>query len=80
MSAKSGKTMARKTTKKLTDATSRLDEEPYSSMLSRMRDKARRALESYGDPKVSLEELREATASMKVSLSEKVLSERQAGW
>ena len=72
--------MAKKTAKNQTRVVSRLDEEPYASMLSRTRDKAFRALEHHGEPKISLEQLKDATASLRLSLSEAVLSERHAGW
>ena len=57
-----------------------LDGEPYRSMLARTHDRASRALARYGEPRMSLQELRAATAGLPVSLSETVLAERRAGW
>ena len=63
-----------------TAAQSVLDGEPYRSMLARVHERASKALGRYGEPKLSVQELRDATASLTVSLSETVLAERRTGW
>ena len=57
-----------------------LNEEPYRGMLARAHDRASRALGRYGEPRMSVQQLREATSTLTVSLSETVLAERRAGW
>lgn len=63
-----------------TAAHSVLEGEPYRSMLARTHDRALRAFARYGEPSMSVQELREATAGLPFSLSETVLAERRSGW
>lgn len=57
-----------------------IDTEPYRTMLARAHDRASRALGRYGEPKMSVQQLREATTTLTVSLSETALAEGRAGW
>lgn len=57
-----------------------LDEEPYRGMLARTRDQASMALARYGQPRMSVQELREVTMDLAGSLSDAVVAERRAGW
>ena len=73
--------MAKRITSKRAVGTRRLGIEPYASMLNKTQTAASRALEHYGEPSMSLEELRQATGTaLRVSLSGEVLKERPAGW
>ncbi len=59
-----------------------LDQEPYLSMFAETRASALKVLEEYGEPTMSLEELR---ALLKAQLDEKSLSvqlmeDREASW
>lgn len=60
----------------------KLDVEPYTDMVKRAGQVAARALKRYGEPTLSLAELRtRLEKELKgVSLSELILKEREAGW
>ncbi len=62
--------------------TYKLDVEPYADMVKRAGQAAIRALKRYGEPTLSLAELRtRLEKELKgVSLSELILKEREAGW
>jgi hypothetical protein len=62
------------------DHGSLLAEEPYRSMIVQARGRALVALEHYGEPRVSVQALRQATQAVSISLSDAVLAERLAGW
>ncbi|MBI4322576.1 MAG: hypothetical protein HY675_29140 [Chloroflexi bacterium] len=60
----------------------RLDDEPYLTMFKETRQKVDEALRKYGEPKLSLAELRDALNKQMgdVSLSEQLLKDREAGF
>jgi len=62
--------------------TYKLDGEPYADMVKRAGQAATRALKRYGEPTLSLAELRTRLEKelKDVSLSEMILKERDAGW
>lgn len=62
--------------------TYKLDVKPYADMVKRAGQAATRALKRYGEPTLSLAELRtQLEKELKgVSLSELILKEREAGW
>jgi hypothetical protein len=59
-----------------------LDTEPYVTMFARTGEAASSALDQYGVPRMTLEELRRAIADAcpDVSVSDTILREREAGW
>lgn len=60
----------------------KLDVEPYADMVKRAGQAATRALKRYGQPTLSLAELRtQLEKELKgVSLTDLILKEREAGW
>jgi hypothetical protein len=60
----------------------RLDSKPYMDKVRRTAQLAERALRHYGEPSMSLEELRTTLdRELKgVSLSELIIKERESGW
>ena len=61
----------------------KLDSKPYVDKVARARLRALKALEHYGEPTMSLEELRAAVDRALppgFSLSEFIIKERQSGW
>ena len=63
-----------------TSTETRLDAEPYSSMVRETRELVDRALSKYGEPRISLAELRSRVDSQLtgISLTEVILEEREA--
>ncbi len=63
-------------------ALSTLDADPYASILADAAKAARAALGRYGEPRMTLEQLRRAIADAcpGISLSEAVLQQRETGW
>ena len=61
---------------------SSLDTEPFAKMLARTRQAARVALERYGEPQMSVAELRSAMAKAlpDTSFAQVLLREREAEW
>jgi hypothetical protein len=57
-----------------------LAEEPYATMIAQARGRALMVLGCYGEPKLSVQQLRQATAALSISISDAVLTERLAGW
>lgn len=60
----------------------RLDSKACSAMFKRTRDAADKALERYGEPDLSLAEIRRILAQRLpgLSLSDWIIEEREAGW
>ncbi len=60
----------------------KLDSDPYADMLKKARERTARVLRRYGEPAISLAELRTRldTELRGRSLSELILKEREAGW
>lgn len=72
---------ARNRTNKMTPMY-KLDSKPYADKVRRAGELADRALQRYGEPSMSLVELRETLDRQlhRVSLSELIIKEREAGW
>ncbi len=60
----------------------KLDSRPYAERVNRAREAADRLLKRYGEPTMSVSELRARLARelKAISLTELILKEREAGW
>lgn len=74
--------MAIRNPKKKTGLAGGLDSPKYQAMFQKTREAALKALAKYGEPAISLEELRRLTdASLpEGALSGQLLKDREAGW
>lgn len=74
--------MANKARKRGAAPKTGLDSRQWMDAVKRTNEAADRALEQYGEPVMSLEELRHALDEClgSVTLSEEILRQRQAGW